>query len=152
MHNVGRGIVAGLIATAVLSVIMIMKGMMGLMPQLNVIAMLGSMMGTSSAIAWAIHFMIGAVAWGAGFAILFNLLPGKSSTGKGISLGLAAWLMMMFLVMPMAGAGMFGMNMGMMAPVMTLVLHVIFGAVLGGVFGKLGSAGKTATSDSTTSA
>jgi Family of unknown function (DUF6789) len=152
MNNVGRGIVAGLVATAVLSVIMILKGMMGLMPQLNVIAMLGSMMDTSSAIAWAIHFMIGAIAWGAGFAILFNLLPGKSSTGKGISLGIAAWLMMMVLVMPMAGAGMFGMNMGMMAPVMTLVLHLIFGAVLGAAFGKLGSAGKTATPDNTTSA
>ncbi|MET4104588.1 Mg2+ and Co2+ transporter CorA [Roseovarius sp. MBR-78] len=38
------------------------------------------------------------------------------------------------VVMPMAGAGMFGMNFGMMAPMMTLVLHIIFGAVLGAVF------------------
>jgi cbb3-type cytochrome oxidase subunit 3 len=30
------------------------------------------------------------------------------------------------------------MSMGMMAPVMTLVLHIIFGAVLGFVFAKLG--------------
>jgi len=29
------------------------------------------------------------------------------------------------------------MKLGMMAPVMTLMLHVIFGAVLGGVFTKL---------------
>jgi len=33
--------------------------------------------------------------------------------------------------MPMAGVGLFGMTMGLMAPMMTLVLHVIFGAVLG---------------------
>jgi len=38
------------------------------------------------------------------------------------------------MVMPMAGAGLFGMAMGIMAPMMTLVLHVIFGAVLGAVF------------------
>jgi hypothetical protein len=37
------------------------------------------------------------------------------------------------MVMPMAGAWLFGMAMGLMAPVMTLVLHVIFGAVLGAV-------------------
>ena len=44
--------------------------------------------------------------------------------------------MMMIVIMPMAGAGLFGMNMGVMAPVMTLMLHVIFGAVLGLVYGR----------------
>jgi len=39
-------------------------------------------------------------------------------------------------VMPMAGAGFFGMQMGLMAPIMTLVLHLIFGAVLGLVHGN----------------
>jgi hypothetical protein len=50
---------------------------------------------------------------------------------------IAAWLMMMLVVMPMAGAGLFGLNLGMAAPMMTLMLHAIFGAVLGVVFGKL---------------
>ncbi len=35
-----------------------------------------------------------------------------------------------------AGAGFFGMKMGIMAPMMTLVLHIIFGAVMGLVCGK----------------
>jgi len=35
------------------------------------------------------------------------------------------------------GAGMFASNMGMVAAVMTLVLHLIFGAVLGYTFDKL---------------
>ncbi len=42
---------------------------------------------------------------------------------------------MMIAVMPMAGAGLFGMNFGMMAPGMTMVLHIVFGAVLGVVYG-----------------
>ena len=42
---------------------------------------------------------------------------------------------MMVAVMPMADAGFFGLKFGIMAPVMTLVLHVIFGAVLGGIYG-----------------
>ena len=41
------------------------------------------------------------------------------------------------------GAGFFGLKMGMMAPFMTLMLHVIYGAVLGYVYGKL-AADKTA--------
>ena len=44
MTNTARGIAAGLAATMVLSMIMVAKGMMGLMPELNVIAMLSSML------------------------------------------------------------------------------------------------------------
>ncbi|CAB3803547.1 hypothetical protein LMG28614_05846 [Paraburkholderia ultramafica] len=47
--------------------------------------------------------------------------------------------MMMIIMMPMAGAGLFGMALGMPAPVMTLVLHLVFGAVLGLVYGARGS-------------
>nr|WP_244483514.1 DUF6789 family protein [Mesorhizobium sp. 1M-11] len=44
---------------------------------------------------------------------------------------------MMILPMPMAGAGLFGLALGMMAPVMTLILHFIWGAVLGVMFRML---------------
>ena len=138
MTNTSKGIVAGFAATLVLSMIMVAKGMMGLMPELNVIAMLSSMMNTAPAIGWVIHFMIGMLAWGIGFAMFFNVLPGNSNLTKGISFGIAAWVLMMVMIMPMAGAGLFGLNMGMMAPAMTLMLHAIYGAVLGLVFGKLG--------------
>ena len=37
----------------------------------------------------------------------------------------------------MAGAGLFASNMGIMAAVMTLILHLIFGAVLGWTYGRL---------------
>ncbi len=44
---------------------------------------------------------------------------------------------MMVLIMPMADAGMFGLELGIMAPIMTLMLHMIFGAVMGAVYQKL---------------
>jgi uncharacterized membrane protein YagU involved in acid resistance len=78
--------------------------------------------------------MIGTIAWGAGFAVLYGMIPGSNAVVKGVVFGIAAWLGMMILVMPMAGAGLFGMNLGIMAPIMTLVLHIIFGAVLGAVY------------------
>ena len=134
MQNVLAGLIAGFTATVVLSVLMIAKAMMGVMPELDVIAMLSAMMGAPSIIGWAVHFMIGTIAWGGGFALLYALIPGGSAVVKGIVLGVAAWLIMMIAVMPMAGAGFFGMALGIMAPTMTLVLHVIFGAVLGAVY------------------
>lgn len=137
-----RSMIAGFAATVVLSILMVMKGMMGLMPELDVIAMLSQMsqdmMGIGGAgLAWLMHFMIGTVLWGILFALLYEKLPGTAAVVKGISFGVLAWLMMMILPMPMAGAGLFGLNLGMMAPVMTLILHVIFGAVLGYVFHAL---------------
>ena len=44
---------------------------------------------------------------------------------------------MMILVMLMTGAGLFGMHLGLGAPIATLMLHWVYGAVLGAVFGKL---------------
>lgn len=145
MTNAGRGIVAGLVATAVLSMIMLAKGMMGLMPELDVIAMLSSMMNTAPVVGWIMHFMIGMLAWGLGFVALNRFLPGRSDVSKGISFGIAAWVMMMIAIMPMAGAGLFGLKMGMAAPVMTLMLHVVYGAVLGFAYSKLGTTAHTAS-------
>ncbi len=71
------------------------------------------------------------------FALIEQYLPGSSLWAKGIVLAVGAWLAMMIAVMPMAGAGFFGMNLGMVAPIMTLMLHVIFGAVLGGTYAAL---------------
>ncbi len=135
MTNLKNGFLAGFIATAVLSVMMVAKGMMGVMPELDVAAMIAMMMGAPILVGWLAHFMIGTLAWGGGFAVLYGMIPGGSAIIKGIVFGVAAWLGMMIVVMPMAGAGIFGMNFGIMAPMMTLILHIIFGAVLGGVYG-----------------
>lgn len=133
--NILKGMVAGFVATVVLSGLMVIKSMIGLMPELDVIAMLTRMMGASSpATGWIAHFATGTVVWGGLFARLDPNLPGDSHWLKGIAFGVGAWLLMMIAVMPMAGAGFFGMSLGMMAPVMTLVLHIVFGAVLGGVY------------------
>jgi hypothetical protein len=76
--------------------------------------------------------MIGTVLWGTQFAWLNP--NGEGHWLKGILFAVGAWFVMMIVVMPMAGAGFFGSNLGMMAPVMTLVLHVIFGLVLGAIY------------------
>lgn len=144
--HLGKGIAAGFAATVVLSVLMVFKGMMGLMPKLDVVTMLTFMahgvMGTpqSLAVGWLLHFMIGSLAWGIAFALLYAAIPGKSPLVKGLVFGTAAWLLMMVLVMPMAGAGFFGLGLGVAAPIATLMLHWVFGAVLGSTYAKLACA------------
>lgn len=138
MNTYVSGVVAGLTATLVLSVLMMLKGMMGMMPDLNVIEMLAGMMGAGLAVGWIAHFAIGA-GYGLLFARLFGTAHTDKGVGRGIAIGVGGWLVMMVLLMPMAGGGLFGLTMpsGMMVPVATLLLHVIFGAVLGASYAGL---------------
>ena len=142
MGRIAKGLVAGAAATAVLSALMVMKAAMGLMPALDLPKMIAGMMGAPDApiIGWGVHALIGVVGYGLAIAFLDNRLPGKSQELHGIQIGFAGWLVMMIMLMPMAGAGLFGMALGIMAPMMTLVLHLIFGAVLGWTFGRLAPA------------
>ncbi|EIL99495.1 hypothetical protein LRK24_02025 [Rhodanobacter denitrificans] len=143
MNTYVRAMISSFIATVILSVLMLMKSMMGFMPGLDVVRMLAGMahdmMGlpANPAVGWVLHFMTGTVLWGIGFALLFKALPGNGPVIKGIVFGVLAWLLMMLIPMSMAGAGLFGMAMGIMVPVMTLVLHLIWGTVLGATYGRL---------------
>lgn len=130
---VGRGILAGFVATVVLSVLMVMKQAMGLMPELDPIGMISQMLGVSSLVGWVMHFMIGAM-WGIAFAVTSRMFPGAFWL-KGMLFSAVPWLIMMIAMMPLAGAGFFGLDLGMAAPIMTLMLHLVFGAVLGAVYG-----------------
>ena len=146
MNKFGKGMAAGLVATIVLSALMVMKMLMGIMPELDLPKMIAGMMGMPDQplVGWAIHFMIGVVLYGAAIALLDARLPGHSSVGHGILIAIGGWVLMMVMLMPMAGAGLFGMKMGLMAPMMTLVLHLIFGAVLGWCYGRSIGHDKTA--------
>jgi hypothetical protein len=129
-----KGMVAGFVATVALSALMATKAMMGLMPELNPIKMIADMLGAPLAVGWTMHFMIGTVLWGTLFAWLNRSLPGDRHWLKGIVFAVGAWLVMMVAMMPMAGAGFFGSHLGMMAPIMTLMLHIVFGFVIGAVY------------------
>ena len=61
MQSVLKGMLAGFVATAIMSALMMIKSMMGLMPELDVIAMLSRMMGSNAQTAWMAHFAIGPI-------------------------------------------------------------------------------------------
>lgn len=128
--NIKAGILSAFIATVALSLLMVLKAMMGVMPELNAVAMLANMMNAPMIVGWIAHFMIGTIIWGLLFTFLVNKLPGCILL-RALIFSNMAWLMMMLLVMPMVGAGLFGLKLGIMAPIATLMLHLIWGLVLG---------------------
>lgn len=132
------GIIAGFIATIVMTILLLLKSMMGLMPDLDIIAMLASMMGDSRVMAFIAHFMVGSIGYGLIMAIVGDTDRNKNFTVIGALIGAAGWFMMMIAIMPMMGNGLFGLAMpsGIMIPIATLVLHLIFGIVLGKAYAK----------------
>jgi len=129
--NFGRAIAGGVVGTIVMTVIgMFVAPMMGI-PAMNPAEMLAGQMGGSMMMGWAGHFMIGvvlAVMYGA----VASSLPGAPLM-RGALFGVAPWLMAQVAVMPMMGMPLFSgsaqMAMG------SLVGHLMYGAVLGAIYG-----------------
>src|SRR4029077_3370348 len=97
---------------------------------------LSEILGTQDnlVVGFGTHILIGLI-WGITFALLQSRLPSRSYVVKGAIFGLLAWLLMMIIFMPLAGAGLFGVHRGTMAvPLVTFAYHLVFGIVLGNVY------------------
>jgi hypothetical protein len=137
MSNSMKGMLAGLVATLVLSGLLLFKGTMNLVPELSIISLLMSLGSITAVQAWMDHFIVGVVAWGLAFGAYDSLASRPAHWLKGIIFGVFAWVVMMVLFMPLAKAGVFGWKIGPMAAAVTLIYHLVYGAVLGTTYGLL---------------
>lgn len=139
MSNWNNGLLAGVAATLVLSVLMVVTSAMGLgVDTIGELRQLGAThfgLPDSPVVAWIIHAVVGVVLWGLVFAGTYETWPGAPAT-KGAVFAVMIWLLTMSMFMPMVGAGFFATNIGFAAPVVALVLYLVFGVVLGTVFGR----------------
>jgi hypothetical protein len=132
-----QGLMAGFLATVAVSALLLLQGIAGFLPEMNFINLLNGALGTESLpiVGWLAHFAVG-TALGGVFSYLAERMPGGAWETRGVLFAFAAWLVMMLLVSPMAGADVFGVAAGFWAPVWTLFLHIVYGAVLGAAFGR----------------
>ncbi len=130
--NIGRAVIAGIAGTAVMTAVGLwMAPMMGI-PAMNPAQMLAGAMGGMIVLGWMAHFMIG-ITLAAGYARLGSRLPGPGVV-RGALFAIAPFLMAQIAVMPMMGMPVFS---GSMAMVMgSLIGHLVYGAVVGGIYGE----------------
>ncbi len=129
-----RSILAGVVATAVMTVFTFIAPMMGL-PKMNPAEMLSGMLGVSPIVGWIMHFMIGSI-FAAVYVYLFNPhVHIHSRAGKGLLYGFIVFVfaqIMMFIMskmMPMPASSMKN-NMVLMM-VGSLIGHLVFGMLVG---------------------
>ena len=130
-NKIQQSIKGGIIATAVMSMVMWLAAMMG-MPKMSPPAMLSMMMGLPIIVGWLMHFMIGII-----FAMLYSFFFMKvlrkinSNILKGAIFGFAAFLIAqvslgamgsIFPMPPMEGSMML-MMLG------SIIGHFVFGIV-----------------------
>lgn len=131
-------IVAGIIATAAMTLFTYMAPLMGF--EMNIPNMLANTMGVPVIVGWLAHFMIGVIL-AINFVAVFLNATGKSSDIKnGAVFGLIPWIIAQIIVMPMmsimnGGSYIDGFFSGsIMMSMASLVGHLIFGGVLGGLY------------------
>lgn len=135
-HNLGKAILAGLAGTLVMTLVMLMAPLMG-MPPMPIGNMLAGFMGIPVVLGWVAHFMIGAVLAIIYATVFASRLPGGAVV-RGALYGLIPWFLAQIMVNPMMGAGFFASNTP--APLMmvlgSMLGHLAYGAVVGGVYSK----------------
>jgi hypothetical protein len=137
MSNSTKGMVAGFVATLALTALLMLKSTMDLAPHLNIIRLLTQLGSIGTVAAWMDHFIVGTLVWGLLFGAFDAIYEKGAYWLKGVIFGVFAWLMMMVLFMPMAKAGFFGSKIGIEAPLVTLLYHLVYGVVLGITYGLL---------------
>ena len=122
--RIGNGIVAGFIATFVMSALH------------EPVALVTAAVGLHAPVGLLFHFFVGTLLWGGAFGIAHDWLVGPSWV-RGVLFGSVAALVVMFGVAPLTGSGFLCLKLGMWAPVVVTLFHLSYGAILGLVYGKL---------------
>jgi hypothetical protein len=132
-----KGLVAGFVATVVLSAVILLKTQIGIAPEHTVLYQLSKLAGGVVG-GWMDHFIIGVLVWGMLFAGFDSVVPPNLPYWlKGVLFSILAWLVAMIAFLPFVGMGFFGMKVGPLPVILNLVQHLIYGVVLGVTYGLL---------------
>ena len=82
------------------------------------------------------HFFVGTLLWGSVFGFVHDYLPGPSWL-RGVVFASTAALIVMLGIAPLSGSGFLCLKLGLFAPVVVVLFHLAYGAILGGIYGKL---------------
>lgn len=136
--SIKSALVSGLIATAAMTIFTFMAPLMEF--EMNIPQMLAHAMGTPIIIGWIAHFMIGEIL-ALSYAVIFLSKTNKPANFKsGAIFSMIPWIIAQIMVMPMMsimsggnyGTGLFSGSV--MIAMASLMGHLIYGAILGGIY------------------
>ena len=124
----------GMLATVVMSIFMIIGIVTGVSPMPEPIpkAVVTTVVGKGLPIPLIMVLAAGNhLAYGGIWVALLTQVTDRVTIWKGLALGLFLWLVMQVAFLPFIGWGLFGMGITPKIAVATLVLHMIYGGLVG---------------------
>jgi hypothetical protein len=132
MPSSWKGIIAGLLATILLSLIILAFHTAGILPELDIVTLIDNLGSINRGQAWADHFIVGTLLWGPIFAGTDSMgPPTRPRWLKGLIFGAVTWFFMMIIFMPVVGGGLFGMKFGIVEPIGMLGMNLVYGLAIG---------------------
>ena len=146
MYNKLRGLISGLVATVLVSIAIFIGHEFGIIPDLSILPEIEHSqynpvgIPVLPAIGWAVHFFIGTLIW----SFIFALFAGKGSTyparSHALWFSVLMWIVLMAVLMPIAGHGLFGLQAGYSVPMIALLFHLAWAWTISFVYDLLPSA------------
>jgi uncharacterized membrane protein YagU involved in acid resistance len=136
--NPARAAVAGLIATAAMTALLLVEPSVGL-PKIAIGQILSTSLGLAAAhlssgpaLGWIIHFIIGAVLALLYAAVFEPRLPG-SALARGLIYGVLVFVAAQVVFMPLVGGGFFSRGDGQLLTG-SLLGHLVYGGLTGWIY------------------
>jgi len=129
MVDIGKGVLSGVVATALLCGALYLLSLSGVLARADPVFVLNGVSLWPPVLSWIVQFALGAFVWGTLFAFISSILPGPYSL-KGVIFGAVVWLVALGVAWLVPAAVLpFG--------AIAAALHVLFGGVLGFTYGSV---------------
>jgi hypothetical protein len=130
MINIGKGIIAGFVASAAASGAIFLGSLAGVLPAADPVRSVSGVTLSPLGLSWVMHFAVGTFLWGPLLAVMSPILP-SPFWFKGVVFGALAWLLMVLATWAADPASPPQANLE------PILLHVLFGGMLGWTYGTL---------------
>ena len=130
MINIGKGIIAGLVASATVAGAVFVAAITSVIQAPDPVQAASGIMLTPTGLSWVVHFAVGTFLWGPLLAVLSPILP-SPFWFKGLAFGMLAWLIMLLVTWAVDPSS------PPQPDLPPILLHLLFGAVLGWMYGIL---------------
>ena len=135
LHDLRKGAVAGLIATIPVALLAVLKQLLDVIPQLDLVGILTRLTGIPwNGTGWVLLFVVGAIL-GMGFASLDSHVSDTTTAGemlRGAFFGFLLAVLLMMILIPLYGRG-----SGLTYAIGVLAACLVFGAVMGFAYERM---------------
>jgi hypothetical protein len=132
LHDLGKGVIAGLAATVPVAILIVIKGGLGLLPQVDFITLLTNLTGFGwGGAGWIFLFVAGGLL-GVGFSALdshVGHVTGAGEIAHGVLFAVLLWAALMLVILPVYGGNVFGVGFAVAVLAGLLLYGIIMGVV-----------------------